>query len=162
MAFALAGTVDIDVYKEPIGKGSDGKPVYLKDIWPSQKEISDTVNRVLNPEMFRAQYEHVFEGDETWKTLDVPEGNLYKWDKNSTYIQNPTFFEEFSLDVPGSERHQGGVCARAAGRFHNDRPHIPRGLHTEGRPRREIPDSLTASSPGISTASGPGEATTRS
>ncbi|HSC35485.1 MAG TPA: aconitate hydratase AcnA [Thermodesulfobacteriota bacterium] len=102
VAFALAGTVDIDVYKEPIGKGSDGKPVYLKDVWPSQKEISDTVNKVLNPELFRAQYEHVFEGDETWKTLDVPEGDLYKWDKKSTYIQNPTFFEEFSLDVPGA------------------------------------------------------------
>ena len=102
VAFALAGTVDIDVYKEPIGKGSDGKPVYLKDIWPSQKEISDTVNKVLNPELFRAQYGHVFEGDKTWKTLDVPEGDLYKWDKKSTYIQNPTFFEEFSLDVPGA------------------------------------------------------------
>jgi aconitate hydratase len=94
--------VDIDVYKEPLGTGSDGKPVYLKDIWPTQKEISDTVNKVLNPEMFRAQYKHVFEGDETWKNLTVPEGNLYKWDKSSTYIQNPTFFEEFSLDVPGT------------------------------------------------------------
>lgn len=107
VTFALAGTVDIDVYKEPIGKGKDGKPVFLKDIWPSQKEISDTVNKVLNPELFRAQYAHVFEGDETWKTMAVPEGDLYKWDKESTYIQNPTFFEEFSLEVPGARDIKG-------------------------------------------------------
>ena len=115
VAFALAGTVDIDVYKEPIGKGSDGKPVYLKDIWPSQKEISDTVNKVLNPELFRAQYGHVFEGDKTWKTLDVPEGDLYKWDKKSTYIQNPTFFEEFSLDVPGARDIRGAYALALLG-----------------------------------------------
>jgi aconitate hydratase len=115
VAFALAGTVDIDVYKEPIGKGSDGKPVFLKDIWPSQKEISDTVNKVLNPELFRAQYSQVFEGDETWKTLDVPEGNLYKWDKKSTYIQNPTFFEEFSLDVPGARDIKGAYALALLG-----------------------------------------------
>ncbi len=115
VAFALAGTVDVDVYKEPIGKGADGKPVYLKDVWPSQKEISDTVNKVLNPELFRAQYEHVFEGDETWKTLDVPEGDLYKWDKKSTYIQNPTFFEEFSLDVPGARDIRGAYALALLG-----------------------------------------------
>jgi aconitate hydratase len=107
VAFALAGTVDIDVYKEPIGTGKDGKPVLLKDVWPSQKEITDTVNKVLNPELFRAQYGQVFDGDETWKTMAVPEGDLYKWDKKSTYIQNPTFFEEFSLDVPGARDIKG-------------------------------------------------------
>ena len=100
VAFALAGTVDIDVYSQPIGTGKDGEPVYLKDIWPTQKEIKDTVNSVLNPEIFRAQYKSVFDGDDTWKSLDVPEGNLYKWDKASTYIQNPTFFETFKLDLP--------------------------------------------------------------
>ena len=100
VAFALAGTVDIDVYDQPIGTGKNGEPVYLKDIWPSQKEIRDTVNSVLNPEIFRAQYKSVFDGDDTWKGLDVPEGNLYKWDKSSTYIQNPTFFETFSLALP--------------------------------------------------------------
>ncbi len=100
VAFALAGTVDIDVYSQPIGTGKDGEPVYLKDIWPTQKEIKDTVNSVLNPEIFRAQYKSVFDGDDTWKSLDVPEGNLYKWDKSSTYIQNPTFFETFKLDLP--------------------------------------------------------------
>ncbi|MEQ9618716.1 MAG: aconitate hydratase AcnA [Deltaproteobacteria bacterium] len=107
VAFALAGTVDIDIYNEPIGTGSDGEQVYLKDIWPAQKEITDTVNNVLNPEMFRAQYTHVFDGDERWKELSTPEGNLYKWDENSTYIQNPTFFTDFSLDFPETSDIKG-------------------------------------------------------
>ncbi len=100
VSFALAGTVDIDLYNEPVGTGSDGEAVYLKDIWPTQQEIRDTVDRVLNPEMFRAQYTHVFEGDETWKKLAAPEGNLYEWEESSTYIQNPTFFVDFSLGLP--------------------------------------------------------------
>lgn len=115
VAFALAGTVDIDVYKEPIGEGSDGKPVFLKDVWPSQKEIRETVNRVLNPEMFRAQYEHVFDGDETWQSLAVPEGNLYKWDEHSTYIQNPTFFQDFSLDLPETKDISGAYALALLG-----------------------------------------------
>ncbi|MFI5323352.1 MAG: aconitate hydratase AcnA [Thermodesulfobacteriota bacterium] len=110
VAFALAGTVDIDVYTEPIGKGSDGKPVFLKDIWPSQKEVRDTVNKVLNPEMFRAQYEHVFDGDEAWKSLAIPEGSLYNWDAKSTYIQNPTFFQDFSLDLPETKDISGAYA----------------------------------------------------
>jgi len=100
VSFALAGTVDTDLQNDPIGKGKDGEDVYLKDIWPTQREIRDTVNSVLNPEMFRAQYSRVFEGDETWKGLETPEGNLYEWDESSTYIQNPTFFVDFGLDLP--------------------------------------------------------------
>jgi aconitate hydratase A / 2-methylisocitrate dehydratase len=100
VAFALAGTVDIDVYNEPLGQGSDGRDVYLKDIWPTQKEIRETVEKVLNPELFRAQYSTVFDGDETWQSLPVPEGNLYNWDDSSTYIREPNFFDDFSLDLP--------------------------------------------------------------
>ncbi len=100
VAFALAGTVDIDVYNEPIGQGSDGQDVYLKDIWPTQQEVRDTVERVLNPEIFRAQYSTVFDGDETWQSLPVPEGNLYDWDDSSTYIREPNFFDDFSLELP--------------------------------------------------------------
>ncbi|MCL4246025.1 MAG: aconitate hydratase AcnA, partial [Candidatus Dadabacteria bacterium] len=111
VAFALAGTVDIDVYSQPIGTGKDGEPVYLKDIWPSQKEIKDTVNSVLNPEIFRAQYKSVFDGDDTWKGLDVPEGNLYKWDKSSTYIQNPTF----KLELPKTGDIEGAYVLALLG-----------------------------------------------
>ncbi len=100
VAFALAGTVDIDIYNEPIGTGSDGQEVFLQDIWPTQDEIKQTVSSVLNPEIFKAQYSQVFEGDDTWKSLDTPEGNLYEWTDESTYIREPNFFDDFSLDLP--------------------------------------------------------------
>ncbi len=100
VAFALAGTVDIDIYNEPIGTGTDGEQVFLKDIWPTQDEVKETVQRVLNPEIFKSQYSQVFEGDETWKSLDTPEGSLYEWTDDSTYIREPNFFDDFSLELP--------------------------------------------------------------
>lgn len=100
VAFALAGTVDIDIYNEPIGTGTDGEQVFLKDIWPTQEEVKETVQNVLSPEIFKSQYSQVFEGDETWKSLDTPEGNLYDWTDDSTYIREPNFFDDFSLDLP--------------------------------------------------------------
>lgn len=100
VAFALAGTVDIDIYNEPIGTGTDGEQVFLKDIWPTQEEVQKTVQSVLSPEIFKSQYSQVFEGDETWKSLDTPEGNLYEWTDDSTYIREPNFFDNFSLDLP--------------------------------------------------------------
>jgi aconitate hydratase len=103
VAYALAGTVNIDMLNEPLGVGVDGKPVYLRDIWPSHEEIRKTIEKALNPELFKARYAHVFEGDERWKSLQVPEGDLYNWDPKSTYIQEPPFFENFSLDLPPLE-----------------------------------------------------------
>lgn len=100
VAFALAGTVDIDIYNEPIGKGSDGEAVFLKDIWPTQEEVKQTVENVLNPEIFKAQYSQVFEGDDTWKSLETPEGNLYEWSDDSTYIREPNFFDDLTLELP--------------------------------------------------------------
>lgn len=100
VAFALAGTVDIDIYNEPIGTGSDGEQVFLKDIWPTQDEVKETVQNVLNPGIFKAQYSQVFEGDDTWKSLETPEGNLYDWSDDSTYIREPNFFDDLTLDLP--------------------------------------------------------------
>lgn len=100
VAFALAGTVDIDIYNEPIGTGSEGEQVFLKDIWPTQEEVKTTVQNVVNPEIFKAQYSQVFEGDETWKGLDTPEGNLYEWSDDSTYIREPNFFDNLTLKLP--------------------------------------------------------------
>ncbi|MGM1052545.1 MAG: aconitate hydratase AcnA [Pseudomonadota bacterium] len=92
VAYALAGNVRCDLTKDPIGTGKDGEPVYLKDIWPSQAEIAEAVARV-NTEMFRKEYAEVFEGDEVWKAIDVPQSKVYQWSKDSTYIQHPPFFE---------------------------------------------------------------------
>ncbi len=98
VAFAIAGKVGIDLYTEPLGVGSDGDEVYLKDIWPTQQEIIDTVSRSITPEIFNNQYSRVFEGDETWKSLEAPQSDIYEWDTESTYIQEPPFFDDFPLE----------------------------------------------------------------
>jgi aconitate hydratase len=100
VAFALAGRVDIDLASEPIGAGRDGKPVYLKDIWPTPQEINATMAAALKPEMFRERYGSVFEGDEVWKALPVPEGSRYAWDPDSTYVAEPPFFQGLPEQPP--------------------------------------------------------------
>lgn len=99
VAYALAGTVDIDLSTEPLGTGKDGQPVYLKDIWPSSKEILDTISKVMRPEIFREQYEKVFTHNDRWNAIDIPKDEIYEFDKNSTYIQEPPFFEDLAADV---------------------------------------------------------------
>lgn len=100
IAYALAGTVDIDLTTEPLGTDKDGKPVYLKDLWPSSVEIQETIRSVMNPEMFRKEYEHVFSSNDRWNALATPEGELYEWDEASTYIQEPPFFVNLDADLP--------------------------------------------------------------
>ncbi|WP_416138183.1 aconitate hydratase AcnA [Halomonas sp. HK25] len=92
VAYALAGNVRCDLTKEPIGTGKDGEPVFLKDIWPSQAEIAEAVARV-NTEMFHKEYAEVFQGDDVWQAIEVPQSKVYQWSKDSTYIQHPPFFE---------------------------------------------------------------------
>jgi aconitate hydratase len=99
VAFALAGHADWDVQKEPVGRGSDGKPVYLKDIWPTQKEVDEAMKSV-SAQMFRETYSEVFKGTAQWQALPVPEGNTYAWDAASTYVQNPPYFEGMKLALP--------------------------------------------------------------
>ena len=93
VAYALAGTVDIDLEHEPLGTGKDGKPVYLRDVWPSQKEIADTIAASLKPEMFAGSYANVFDGNPKWNAIPVAGGELYAWDQKSTYIHEPPFFQ---------------------------------------------------------------------
>ncbi|HET6552259.1 MAG TPA: aconitate hydratase AcnA [Dyella sp.] len=113
VAYALAGTLDIDLTKEPLGTGSDGNPVYLKDIWPTNKEISDTIAGAINPEMFEKSYADVFKGDSRWNHIASPDGDVYKWD-DSTYIKNPPYFEGMSKE-PGTIEDVHG--ARVLGLF---------------------------------------------
>jgi aconitate hydratase len=93
VAYALAGRMQVDLTCEPLGTGSDGRPVFLKDIWPSEREIQEVMLRSVQQRMFRDKYAHVFDGDERWAALDVPEGERFNWDAESTYIRNPPFFE---------------------------------------------------------------------
>ena len=98
VAYALAGQMDIDLDREPLSYDPNGKPVYLRDIWPSQQEIQETIRQTLDPELFEKEYAGVFEGDERWQNLPAPSGKLYEWDPNSTYIQEPPFFQNMPLD----------------------------------------------------------------
>lgn len=100
VAYALAGTVDIDLNNEPLGMDKDNLPVYLKDLWPSQKEVSDTVASSVKAGMFKDKYSDVFSGSDMWKEIKVKEGDLFEWDENSTYIQHPPFFQSLTLDTP--------------------------------------------------------------
>jgi len=101
VAYALAGRVDIDMYNEPLGHGTNGEPVFLADLWPSPKEVRDTVAASLKPEMFTKRYAVVNTGDENWQALPVPkESSLYEWADASTYVRRPPFFEGMSLAVP--------------------------------------------------------------
>ncbi len=96
VAYALAGTVDIDLTNDPIGHDPNGQAVYLRDIWPTSNEVRAALETAVTPEVFRQTYASVFQGDEVWRDLPVPEGSLYAWDPTSTYIQEPPFFENLS------------------------------------------------------------------
>jgi aconitate hydratase len=100
VAYALAGRMDIDLEREPLGIGSDG-PVFLRDIWPSPTEVEDEVLRSVKREMFQTQYANVFDGDEQWRALPVPAGDRYAWSATSTYVKNPPYFDGMSAQPPG-------------------------------------------------------------
>jgi aconitate hydratase len=97
VAYALAGTLDIDLNTEPLGTGSDGTPVYLKDLWPAPAEIADCVRQNISSEMFRRSYASVYDGDERWQAIKVPAGKVYSWDERSTYVKNPPYFEGMTM-----------------------------------------------------------------
>ncbi len=99
VAYAIAGTVNIDLTTQPLGKGSDGKDVYLRDIWPSNKEIGDTIAATVGPEMFKQNYADVFKGDTRWAQIESPEGQAYAWNGDSTYIKNPPYFDGMTMQV---------------------------------------------------------------
>ena len=100
VAYALAGSVMINLEKEPIGVSNDGHPVYLKDIWPSQREIQDLINQTINPKMFNEAYKNALDGDSDWQELKTPKGEMFEWEQDSTYIKKPPYFESMNKEVP--------------------------------------------------------------
>jgi aconitate hydratase len=96
VAYALAGNMDVDLLEDSLGNDKDGNPVYLKDIWPSQKEVQEAVAQNIDSGMFQSSYSSVFEGDANWKNIDSPEGEIYTWDDASTYVKNPPYFDGMS------------------------------------------------------------------
>ena len=115
VAYALAGTTDIDLTSEPIGQDSDGNDVHLSDIWPTQQEISDTMADAISAEIFEKEYSHATEGPEEWKAVQAPSGDLFEWDESSTYIQEPPFFVDMPTEPPPIAAIEGARCLASVG-----------------------------------------------
>ena len=107
VAYALAGNMEVDLFNDPLGEDSDGKPVYLKDIWPSPEEIHAVIGNTIDSAMFKKNYDSVFEGDANWKGIDSPEGEIYTWDADSTYVKNPPYFVGMGLEPTAVEDIHG-------------------------------------------------------
>ncbi|HYZ75921.1 MAG TPA: aconitate hydratase [Gaiellaceae bacterium] len=110
VAYALAGRMDIDLETEPLGQDRDGEDVYLRDLWPSAEEVADTIAEAIQSEMFSRTYADVFAGDERWAALDVPEGDLFAWDPDSTYVRRPPYFEDMPRETGPVEDFAGARC----------------------------------------------------
>ena len=109
-AYALAGRVDLDLTSEPLGNDRNGRPVFLKEIWPSPAEVQAAIRQFVKPDMYRQVYAEVFTGDEHWRKLTVPSGDRFAWDAISTYVQNPPYFVDMPkapAPVPGSTMSPG-------------------------------------------------------
>ncbi|MBM5811775.1 MAG: aconitate hydratase AcnA [Gammaproteobacteria bacterium] len=115
VAYAIAGTVDLDLTRAPLGTGSDGNPVYLRDIWPTQADIQAAVRQSVTAELFRASYADVFQGDARWQAIEVPAARTYQWDAASTYIQNPPYFAAMQRALPGLAQVRGARCLAVFG-----------------------------------------------
>ena len=131
--------MDIDLVTEPIGTGSDGEDVFLADLWPSPEEVRETVAGAIGEEMFRATYADVYTGDETWRALPVPEGELFAWEPDSTYVRRPTVLRRHAARAGHGRRHRGRTLSRLDRRLRHDRPHLARGLDQAGLAGRALP-----------------------
>ncbi|KAF7112218.1 hypothetical protein RHSIM_RhsimUnG0250200 [Rhododendron simsii] len=149
VAYALAGTVNIDFEKEPIGTGKDGKSIYFRDIWPSNEEIAEVVQSCVLPNMFKSTYEAITKGNPMWNSLSVPSASLYAWDPNSTYIHEPPYFKDMTMRPPGPHGVKDAYCLlnfgdsittdhiSPAGSIHKDSP-TAKYLLDRGVDRREF------------------------
>ena len=115
VAYALAGNMNVDLFKDPLGQDQDGNDVYMKDIWPSQKEVMDAVANNIDSDMFNDSYGKVFEGDVNWQAVDSPTGSIYTWQEDSTYVKNPPYFEGMSKDTTPVSNIEGARCLALLG-----------------------------------------------
>jgi len=115
VAYAIAGTMDIDLMNDPLAEDKDGKPVYFKDLWPDSKEIQELVTSTINSGMFHSSYAGVFAGDDNWNSLDVPEGDLFDWSDDSTYVKNPPYFDGMTMEPDSVNDIKGARCLALLG-----------------------------------------------
>ena len=160
VAYALAGRMDLDLLTEPLGEGSDGEPVYLRDIWPSSEEIKELVGRSIQSEMFTRNYGEVFAGDENWNAVEVPAGDRYTW-PDSTYVRRPSFFEGMPAEPPGVEPVSGARVLAVLGDSITTDHISPAGAIKKKQPGREGGLSSRVWSRATSTPTARAGATTR-
>jgi aconitate hydratase len=115
VAYALAGRMDLDLTSESLGDDADGNPVFLSDIWPTSHEIRDSISNSVTSDMFRNSYSSVFKGDDRWNSIDSPDGEMFDWQDDSTYIQNPPYFEGMTMELPGITDIRGARCLARLG-----------------------------------------------
>ena len=140
VAYALAGTMDVDLLDDPLGHDPDGNPVYLRDLWPSSAEVAELIGRAVQSDMFRKSYAEVFAGDERWNSLDVPTGESFAWDDTSTYVRRPPYFDGMpATPEPVTDIHGARVLAVLGDSVTTD--HIsPAGVDQARQPGRPVPD----------------------
>ena len=162
VAYALAGTMDLDLTSEPIGTDRDGRDVFLADLWPTPEEVTEAIRTSLTSDMFRQRYSSVFEGDERWRAIGTATGDTFSWDPSSTYVLRPTFLQDLSMTpAPVTDVVGARVLAKLGDSVTTD--HIsPAGNIKPTTPGRPLPAPGTASSRWTSTRTGPAGATTRS
>ena len=142
VAYALAGRIDLDMYKEPLGYSKNGKrtPVFLKDIWPTAKEVHDVVQKYVTGDLFQKSYDDVFKGDERWRGLAVPEGETFAWDEQLDLREESAVLRKHAGEAGGGERHLRRARALLSGQQRHHRSHFARRLHQTEQPGRTIPD----------------------
>jgi aconitate hydratase len=160
VAYALAGSMLIDLAQRPLGTGSDGQPVYLKDIWPSSSEIQDLIDQTVTSELFGSRYADVFTGDERWRGVEVTGGLTFEWDMGSTYVQNPPYFEGMTKE-PKPVTTSSTRASSAVRRLDHHRPHLARRQHPARSPAGKVPARRRSRS-ASSTSTARAAATTRS
>ena len=160
VAYALAGRMDLDLTSEPLGEGSDGEPVYLRDVWPDPSEVKETIGRSIASEMFTRNYGGVLEGDATWKAVEVPEGDRYTW-PDSTYVRRPSFFDGMPAEPPPGGADPGRPRAGPARRLDHHRPHLASRRDQEIEPGRTVADRAGGGAAATSTPTARAAATTR-
>ena len=149
VAYALAGSMDVDLYKDPLGQDEDGNDVFMKDIWPSAAEVEEVIASAITSDMFTNDYADVFAGDEQWKSLPTPEGDTFEWDQDSTYVRKPPYFDGMPDEPEPVEDIEGARVLAEAGRLGDHRPHLPCRRDQEGQPRREVPRRARRAASGL-------------
>lgn len=161
VAYALAGSMKVDITREALGYDQDNNPVFLKDIWPSEAEVNDVVANAIGEDMFSKSYADVFAGDAQWQALPIPTGDTFEWDAESTYVRKPPYFEGMQMEPAPVEDITGArVLAKLGDSVTTD--HISRPAPSRPTPRPASTSRSTASSAATSTATAPAAATTRS